>query len=372
MKKKIIFLLSALVLIHFSYAQKEKGEAYISKYKDIAMSEMQRSGVPAAITLAQGILESQFGESDLCIQSNNHFGIKCKTEWTGEKVYHDDDAKHECFRSYPDAAASFKDHSDFLKNRPYYTDLFKLDPADYPGWAYGLKKAGYATEKDYPQKLMKVINDYNLNQYTLLVLNNKNQMPSSDAVTNTTVAIHSSPEPEPAKELPAAKPVIVNITETEKETEDTRITPVSKKNSINTINTNNYPDGVFTINHTKVLFAKAGTSLLSLANQYDIALSKLIDFNDMNDADILDNASLIFLEKKLKKGSIDFHVVQNNESLLEICQKEGVRLESILEYNGLKKNMQPLSGEKIYLRSNAPSAPKTITFSKNNINNSSK
>ena len=370
--KKIILVVTSCMLIHFSYAQKEKGEAYISKYKDIAMSEMQRSGVPAAITLAQGILESQYGESDLCIQSNNHFGIKCKTEWTGEKVYHDDDARHECFRSYPDAEASFKDHSDFLKNRPYYVDLFKLDPADFQGWAYGLKKAGYATEKDYPQKLMKVINDYNLNQYTLLVLNKTNKMPSSAETTNTTVSLNASSEAEPLKSVSAAKPVIVNITEAEKETEDTRITPASKRNSNNTINTNNYPAGVFTINHTKVLFAKEGTSLLSLANQYDIALSKLFDFNDMNDADILDNASLIFLEKKLKKGSTDFHVVQNNESLFEICQKEGVRLESILEYNGLKKNMQPLSGEKIYLRSNAPSTPKTITLLKNNINNSSK
>ena len=169
MKKLILFFGLNILLLNV-FAQSQKAEAYINKYKDIAMDEMIRSGVPAAITLAQGILESSYGESDLCIQSNNHFGIKCKEEWTGEKVYHDDDAKHECFRSYPDAAASYKDHSDFLKGRPWYASLFELQPTDFEGWAYGLKKAGYATEKDYPQKLLKVINDYNLNQYTLIAL----------------------------------------------------------------------------------------------------------------------------------------------------------------------------------------------------------
>ncbi len=371
MLKKNFSLLIGCLMITFSFAQKEKGEAYISKYKNIAMSEMMRSGVPAAITLAQGILESQYGESDLCLQSNNHFGIKCKTEWSGDKVYHDDDAKNECFRSYPSAEASFKDHSDFLRNRPYYTSLFLLDPSDYESWAYGLKQAGYATEKDYPQKLLKVINDYNLNQYTLLVLKTKHNFPSIDETSNTTITNSVSPELKVAKEV-KAKPVVININEVQKETEDTRTSPVTKKTFKNISSSNNYPEGVFTINHTKVLYAKAGTSLLSLANQFDISLSKLLDFNDMNEADILDNGSLIFIEKKLKKGSSDFHVVANNESLYDVCQKEGVRLENILEYNSLKKNMQPLPGEKIYLRMLAPIHPRAITVSTNTINNSSK
>ena len=369
MLKKIIFTVTSCLLIHFSFAQKEKGEAYINKYKAIAMSEMVRSGVPAAITLAQGILESQYGESDLCIQSNNHFGIKCKTEWTGEKVYHDDDAKHECFRSYPNAEASFKDHSDFLKNRPYYVDLFKLDPSDYQGWAYGLKKAGYATEKDYPQKLMKVINDYNLNQYTLLVLNNKDHYLLNDQ-NNTASANNELQESSNTREV--KKSVVINVHETERETEDTRITPVSRKNNNNTSTVNNYPDGIFFINHTKVLFAKAGTSLIALANEYDIALNRLFEFNDMSDVDILENPSLIFLEKKSKKGNTDFHIVSTDESLYDISQKEGVRLENILAYNGLKKNMQPLPGEKIYLRNSAPLTPKTISVTSSKINNNSK
>ena len=322
-------------------AQKEKGYAYVNKYKDIAITEMQRTGVPAAITLAQGILESQFGESDLCIKSNNHFGIKCKTEWTGDKVYHNDDIKHECFRVYSDAEASFKDHSDFLKKRPYYTALFQLSPTDVEGWCFGLKKAGYAVEKDYPQKLLKIISDYNLHQYTLIAL----QQPNADTVIiaeqKTTVAANPMQETVATKEN--IKVVIANVI-----VKDTT-----------TITTTNYPDGIFTINHAKAVYAKAGTSLLLMANQYDLDLSKLFNFNDMDEASVLTTDKLIFLEKKMKKGAGDFHIVIANETLHDICQKEGVQLESILQFNSLRKNMQPITGEKIYLRSNAVVVPKT-------------
>ena len=157
--KKLFFLILFFSTTGLLFSQKEKAIAYIEKYRFIAMQEMQRTGVPAAITLAQGILESAMGESVLCKKSNNHFGIKCKTEWTGEKVYHDDDASQECFRKYNSPEESFKDHSDFLKNRPYYASLFKLDVTDYESWAVGLQKSGYATEKNYPQLLIKVIND---------------------------------------------------------------------------------------------------------------------------------------------------------------------------------------------------------------------
>src|SRR5438105_2728977 len=140
---------------------------YINSYKELAIKEMQRSGVPAAITLAQGIHESMAGKSDLVVKSNNHFGIKCRAEWQGERVYHDDDARGECFRSYSAAADSYADHSDFLRKSQRYAFLFELDPTDYTQWAYGLKKAGYATNIRYSQILIKYIEDYNLEQYTL-------------------------------------------------------------------------------------------------------------------------------------------------------------------------------------------------------------
>ncbi|MBA4198462.1 MAG: N-acetylmuramoyl-L-alanine amidase [Chitinophaga sp.] len=333
--KKTLLIIACFVTLT-AIAQKEKGYAYITAYKDIAIAEMQRTGVPAAITLAQGILESKFGESDLCKKSNNHFGIKCKTEWTGEKVYHDDDVKHECFRVYPDAAASFKDHSDFLKNRPYYTSLFTLSPTDVEGWCFGLKKAGYATERDYPEKLLKVISDYNLNQYTLIALQQKNS-DNNVAVSNQSNALPATVSNDAQKE-------------------DTIILTGTSHNNHTAIET--YPDGVFTINHTKVVYAKAGTSLLLIANQYDLDLSKLLSFNEMPETSVLENDNLIFLEKKMKKGATDFHIVAANESLHDICQKEGVQLESVLQYNNLQKNMQPIAGEKIYLRSVAPATPK--------------
>ena len=155
-------------------------ESYIQQYKELAIAEMRRTGVPAAIKLAQAILESQSGKSSLALTANNHFGIKCKTEWTGGRTYKDDDEKGECFRVYASAEQSFIDHSDFLKNRPYYASLFTLDPMDMEAWAYGLKKAGYATSSTYPQSLLKVIKDYQLEKYNAEALG-KNYAPNSNS-----------------------------------------------------------------------------------------------------------------------------------------------------------------------------------------------
>ncbi|MBC7722185.1 MAG: glucosaminidase domain-containing protein [Pedobacter sp.] len=353
-------------LVLAANAQKEKAYNYIAQYKDIAIAEMQRSGVPASITLAQGILESAYGESDLCKQSNNHFGIKCKTEWTGEKVYHDDDIKNECFRSYQSAADSYKDHSNFLRTRDWYSFLFKLQPTDFEGWAKGLKKAGYAMEKDYPQKLMKVINDYNLNQYTLIALN-KLPNPNETFAKNDKEEIYEDTTMAPELIIKiSSKQLLENQRKNaEGVTDDSVIiiNPNAIRKAIVDKKKSSYPDGIFTINHSKVIYAKEGTSLLSLAKQYDISLVKLLEFNDMSEEEILASDKLIFIEKKLTKGAVDFHVVIVNETLHDICQTEGVRLDKLAEYNGIKKTMQPASGEKIYLRSNAPASPKTIAMS---------
>ena len=142
----------------------DKVAIYVHKYKAIAQYEMQKSGVPASITLAQGILESGAGNGDLTKRANNHFGIKCHN-WTGEKVYHDDDKKGECFRKYSHPSESFKDHSIFLTSRGRYASLFQLNKKDYKGWAKGLRKAGYATDPKYPSKLISLIERYQLNTY---------------------------------------------------------------------------------------------------------------------------------------------------------------------------------------------------------------
>ena len=364
MKKLILF--SCLLITVSVQAQKERGEAYISTYKELAMAEMLRSGVPASITLAQGILESQFGESDLVKTSNNHFGIKCKTEWTGAKTYHDDDEKAECFRVYPTAADSYKDHSDFLKTRPNYAFLFTLDPTDYDGWAKGLKKAGYATSATYPQKLLKVINDYNLQQYSLLAMERqKNGSPAMPADINANmVAATTTTGPKVSEPLTSMIAVKISEKETviEKTVSGNRVDVFTPATVLKEKKMASYPTGVFTINHSKVIYVMEGISLLSLANQYDIPLSRLMEFNDFTEMDVLDTDRLVFLERKMKKGNIDFHIVSAGETLHGISQQEGIRMDSLLEYNHLTKNASVSTGDKLLLRvANASSSPSKST-----------
>ena len=191
MKFKFTILLLLPFFCTTLAAQKTATLIYVDQYKDIAIKEMKRTGIPASITLAQGIVESNSGESNLALNFNNHFGIKCKTDWKGETTYQDDDTKQECFRVYPNANASFIDHSNFIKNRPNYAPLFQLDPVDDSAWAIGLKKAGYATASDYASKLMKVIDDYELSQFNFPELNDENDTIASkttDVIEKPTVA----------------------------------------------------------------------------------------------------------------------------------------------------------------------------------------
>lgn len=310
---------------------------YINTYKQLAMQEMVRTGVPASITLAQGIHETEAGQSELVLKSNNHFGIKCKTGWQGDKVYHDDDARGECFRSYTKPEESYADHSDFLKNGARYAFLFQLDPTDYKSWAYGLKKAGYATNIKYSEILIRLIETYNLQQYTLIAMG---KLAPSDEVwagTKTSIPVVIAPA------LPAAMETSV------KQAEEISAPVVS------------YPSGEFRINETRVLYARAGTSLLSIAQQFDIPLSRLLDFNELEDEEVLVKDQLIFLQRKRKKGNSEFHIVQKGESVYAIAQAEGIRLESLLELNKLEKGQQPAAGEKIYLQQTAASSPQLQT-----------
>ena len=152
---------------------------YIDVYKDIAMKEMQTYGIPASITLAQGILESGSGKGRLAVKANNHFGIKCHG-WEGKKIYHDDDEKQECFRKYKSAETSFRDHSLFLANRKRYSKLFDLRTSDYKNWAKELRKAGYATDRKYPQKLISLIERYKLHEYDKKVLGEDYKLAKSE------------------------------------------------------------------------------------------------------------------------------------------------------------------------------------------------
>lgn len=188
MKRLILLLVAAGVLLG---ASPDTRQAYIEQYAPLAISEMQRTGVPASITLAQALVESGAGASKLARYANNHFGIKCHG-WQGEKYYKDDDLLHECFRAFPSAEDSYRAHSDFLRDRSHYGSLFELDPTDYKGWAHGLKKAGYATDPRYADKLIKVIEDYQLYRYDALAIAGEPEAEQEP---------ESEPEPEPTHEL---------------------------------------------------------------------------------------------------------------------------------------------------------------------------
>ncbi|HWB24528.1 MAG TPA: glucosaminidase domain-containing protein [Chitinophagaceae bacterium] len=361
--KKVALLFVCILAATVMYAQTDAVKHYIDTYREIAVNEMIRTGVPAAITLAQGILESQAGQSDLCQQSNNHFGIKCKDEWTGPYVLHDDDKKNECFRVYQNAEESFKDHSDFLKNRPYYTNLFSLAPDDYKGWAKGLKKDGYATERNYPQMLIKIIEDNNLQQYTMVALErmkNPNQpVYVSDNDNNGTPVKTAVATAEQQPSVNKATDEGDNDATGNANQQENAVKAAGNSNTENgddenagdvAVNADAYPDGVFTINQTRVVYAKDGTSLLALASTYNISYKSLLDFNDLGKGDILHKNCLIFLERKPKRSTKDYHIVSSSETIEDIAQKEGVRLESLLEYNALQKGSMLAAGTKVYLR----------------------
>lgn len=343
--KRFAILLVFIFCLCFQFSQAQSSDAilaYIARYKDLAIAEMKRTGIPAAITLAQGIHETEAGTSVLVRKSNNHFGIKCKENWTGESVSHDDDARGECFRKYAAPEDSYRDHSDFLRTRPNYASLFTLDPTDYQDWAYGLKKAGYATNPKYAQVLIKLIQDYHLEDYTLIALGKMKD--DSDLASN-----------EQTENKNSSVVQVKNIDE-----EKNSVTTIDKKTDITSaiIKEVSYPSGEFKINDTRVVYVKAGTSYLTIAQQFEIPLAKLFEFNDIKSQEVTRNDQLIFIQRKRKIGDHEFHIVQPGETTYDIAQSEALRMESLLEYNNMAADMQPAVGETLYLRAKSPATPK--------------
>jgi LysM repeat protein len=295
---------------------------YIDRYKEIAISEMKRTGVPAAITLAQGLLETESGNGELVKKSNNHFGIKCKSGWTSASVSYDDDAKGECFRQYNTAEESYRDHSDFLRNSQRYSSLFNLDITDYKGWAYGLKKAGYATNPAYSQMLIKNIERYNLQQYTVLAAD---QVPVVDS----------------------------GIVENNKEDEIVAEAKIVTDSDTRTSNNKH-----LSINGSKCLYINKGTSLLAVASENNISLSKLLAFNDLTEDGLLAKDQYIFTEKKPKTGDKAYCVTAAGESLYDVAQRNGIQLKSLLEYNQLVGSEYIDAGTRLYLQPVITAAPK--------------
>ncbi|MEO6327735.1 MAG: glucosaminidase domain-containing protein [Ginsengibacter sp.] len=327
--KKVIIIIAGLALMQISFAQPITVDQYIQQHKDFAIREMKRMGVPAAITLAQGILETESGNSELVKKSNNHFGIKCKSTWTASGVSHDDDALGECFRYYKTYEDSYRDHSNFLRGSDRYAFLFKLDPRDYKGWAYGLRKAGYATNPRYPEILIKYIEQNDLEQYTLQAVS---EVPVYDGSK-----YKSDPEDKAFDEL-----IKTNNSET-----------TASANQIKNNPSPQFENKLF-INGSGAIMAKKGTSLLAIAAENNIRLSKLLEYNDLEKDGLLDRDQLIFLEKKSKEGAKDFYILQQHETLFDAAQKNGIRLQSLYEYNAFLNNEVPGEGTKVNLKPEAP------------------
>lgn len=311
MFKKLYPIVVLLMLGISVFAQQLTPQQYIEQYKDVAIREMKRMGVPASITLAQGLLETECGNSSLVKKSNNHFGIKCKSNWTGPGVTHDDDAIGECFRSYKDAEESFRDHSNFLRGSERYSGLFVLNPTDYKGWARGLKKAGYATNPKYPDILIKNIELYNLQQYSLAAVD---EMPKFEINKD-----------EDEKDVVVDKTILETATKNEASYHA------------------EFAGSVTAINGSKCMLAAKGTSLLAIATQNNIPLSKLLSYNDLTTDGLLAKDQLIYLQRKQEIGAAAYYNTLPAETLYDVAQKQGIQLQNLLAYNGLllEDELQP-------------------------------
>ncbi|MBN2482409.1 MAG: glucosaminidase domain-containing protein [Bacteroidales bacterium] len=272
---------------------------YFQKYYVLAIEEMIRSGIPASITLAQGALESGDGNSRLARQANNHFGIKCHDDWNGRTIKHDDDSRNECFRSYNSVEDSYRDHSDFLNGRQRYAFLFELEPTDYKGWARGLKNAGYATSRDYASALIKIIEDYNLQQYDLIALNDRGFRGSSHISSSSL----------------AQRQIMEN-------------------------------------NRVKYIITKEGDNFPSLANDLEKMLWELPRYNDLTPYDSLGAGRIIYLQPKRNKAEMGnkTHIVKSGETMFDISQLYAVKLDRLYDLNRMPYGTEPEAGAVLQLR----------------------
>jgi len=353
-KRYIVLLLSLVLLVKMenrAFAQDAQSPAvveYIKSYAPLAIEEMIRTGVPASIKIAQGILETNAGRGELVNRSNNHFGIKCKSSWTGEKVFHNDDEEGECFRKYATAYDSYVDHSNYLKSQPRYSFLFNYNKDDYASWAWGLKKAGYATNPIYAQTLIKYIEQYGLNQ-----LNSFDEIPDEEELNNFFTSLKG-----PGNTAIASSASSKQVYEKNDHTQELDTTTEEQEEKTIIAEKKSYPAGIFKLNGLKVIHSKKGTSLLAIAKKHKQQLSNLVYWNELpKNTTILNENQLIFLQKKRKAGSSKFHIVKSNEDIREISQLEGIQLSSLLKLNKLSSGMQPKTGEKLSLQTQRKNLP---------------
>ncbi len=314
MKRILSIILSLCCLQAFSSGSPSGSpqKAYIERYSALAVEEMYRSGVPASITLAQGLLESRYGQSELAVKGNNHFGIKCHNNWNGARMYYDDDRRGECFRVYDTPEESFRDHSDFLRYRDRYKFLFDFEPTDYKAWAHGLKKAGYATDPAYPRKLIRLIEEYGLHEFDM---------------EKAAGRLPDSPH-----EIEQARPM-------DRKPRGTFHFSLSRQ--------------MYSMNGVPFVYAASGETYSGIAYSNNLFLREILKYNDLKNESPLDPGTIVYLGPKKKKAAkgVDKYIVEgDDENLWEISQRFAVKLDRLCRMNGLTPDTRLFDGEVIILR----------------------
>ena len=301
MKKLLLAIL--LPFLCPAHPDQSPQERYIDQWSSTAVAEMKRSGVPASITLAQGLFESSAGRSVLATQGNNHFGIKCHN-WTGPTQYHDDDARGECFRVYKDARDSYEDHSKFLARQPRYARLFELGQRNYKGWAQGLKQCGYATNPQYANKLIQIIELYKLFDY------------DKAKRFDRFMAEHSGSE--------------------------------------QAVNAQGLLHPIYKFNDNYYLITREGDTFKALGKEVEINWRKLAKYNERDKNDVMHKGEIVYLKKKRKKAPKQYknrpHIVKKGESMYIISQKYGIRLNNLYKMNYFDIDHQIKIGDRIRIR----------------------
>ncbi len=412
----LIFLSMHHVMAQESYADRAK--KYVKQYAAYAIADQRSSGVPASITLGQGLLETEAGISELATEANNHFGIKCKNGWTGPTILHTDDAKNECFKKYESALESYNDHSAHLHRNPRYKPLFKHSVTDYASWAHGLKKCGYATNPRYAQQLIKIIEDYKLQQYTYAALDSTYELPGEEeelivetrtdppkaettfvkdplepAITRTvvtttattvktiSVARRATGTENTAVKEPTTDAIPVKTKIETSKTGMVAASPVTtnpaNKNvatGTDTTETDNSPyleeqpiedtdaaEGVQMVNGLRAIRVRRDEALLPYAVKYKIRYAHLLEMNDLPDQPLAFD-SWIYLEKKNPTGTRERHIVREGETLIQIAQQEGMQLKRLAALNLLNPYEQPVTGTVLNLRTIADKKPEITDY----------
>lgn len=317
-KTKLLITILFISVLVFPQNRNQAYLAYIEQYNQLAVKQQKEYGIPASITLAQGLLESGAGLSSFTKESNNHFGIKC-SDWTGDKIYHDDDEKGECFRKYNYVLESYEDHSLFLKNRPRYAFLFDLKPTDYEGWAFGLKKAGYATDPTYAYKLISIIEDYDLHQYDL------GESPKNSSRYNNNAEAENGNTGKKQNQLNRGSMGAV----------DALVSHEVRK-----------------VNGVKFIVALSDDNYNLIADEFNMSVERLLSYNDLSDNVQLEPGTRVFINSKKNKAPRECktHKIFQGESMYSVSQDYGVKVVKLYKLNKMPFTQGAKVGQVLKLR----------------------